>query len=533
MARSTLAARVTSAVGVALAAALCGGLMSACGAALAEPTPHPHGSTGSGGSGRGGAGTSRTGASGSTATGGPNGGQAGPGGRNGGAQDGGAQNGDQQNGGGRNGGGQNGGGQQDGGQQDGGRNGGGQNGGGRNGGGHGQNGAGQQDGAQPFTPTGREHPGRTQQGTPKATAPNPNCTLIVPTAPLTAQGLATPYRLTATNRDEGTCHESNADQSAFVEATILDPRTGALSVYHPLVVDDGDDPLVAPVFPSLPPGAVVGVWFGFQGDVLRLRGDTAGCVNGLPGSPFGQFANCGAAAFFTAANASIKAGRTVVPPLGTAVDGKPCPTTRDFSVVDQDQSDNLATTYVSVRGRTAQDNTAARGLPGVKLLTNASDNGLLVAFIDPALGCRPYTAPDLSGDGAQSPSLALNELQAAAFQAAPVAMVPTNDPMALRNDRMSVDKTNLYRQGVNMPALPPGTDNGAAYCADLRQVAPARLALDRQWTARAPSPAPDEARNLFDFLVQRLTASWQELKCRGKAPAVPGAGRGGRGNGDN
>ncbi|HEX8936429.1 MAG TPA: hypothetical protein VF788_20085, partial [Pseudonocardiaceae bacterium] len=153
--------------------------------------------------------------------------------------------------------------------------------------------------------------------------PNPNCTLIVPDAPFTAQGLATPYQLFATNRRQGQCREANDNQSAFVEATIINPATGALSIYRPLVIDRGTRPGAPPVMPKLPAGSVVGLWFGFQGTTLTLRGATAGCVNGLPGSPFGQFAYCGAPEFFRAANAAIRAGKLKVPPVGTARDGQP------------------------------------------------------------------------------------------------------------------------------------------------------------------------------------------------------------------
>src|SRR5690348_16038142 len=57
----------------------------------------------------------------------------------------------------------------------------------------------------------------------QAADPNPNCSLIVPANPLSAQGLATPYQLVATDRRAGKCNESNDAQSAFVEATIIDP----------------------------------------------------------------------------------------------------------------------------------------------------------------------------------------------------------------------------------------------------------------------------------------------------------------------
>src|SRR4051794_14342192 len=183
------------------------------------------------------------------------------------------------------------------------------------------------------------------QGTPPGGAettpdpqadPNADCTLVVPADTLSAAGLATPYRLTATDPGKGACHESEPDQAAFVQATILDPATGKLAVYSPLVIDDGDQPAAAPVTPALPAGAVVGIWFGYNGDNLTLRdahGSLAAgrCVNGLDGSIFGQFAACNAAGFFTAANQAIGAGKLTVPALGTGRDGQPCGTTRDFT----------------------------------------------------------------------------------------------------------------------------------------------------------------------------------------------------------
>jgi hypothetical protein len=362
---------------------------------------------------------------------------------------------------------------------------------------------------------------------------NQNCSLAVPAAPLTAVGLATPYRLTATDGAAGACHEANANQSAFVEAAILDPASGKISLYHPLVIDDGTQPAVAPVRPTLSPRAVVAVWFGFQANTLSLRanrfnrhrlllrflgGNGGQCVNGTANSPFGQFAYCNAPAFFTAAKAAIRAGTLRVPALGTARDGKPCPTTRDFSVVDQDQSDNLDTKYLALPdGRTAQFSPANQAqLAGSTVLTNASDNGLLDRFIDPALGCQPFTAPDLSGGNSATPALALNELQAAAAQGAPVALVPPNDPMVQVNGQNNTAKTNLYRAGVNMAPL-GAADTGAAYCNNLRNVAPARLgqAQAQQLLRNAPSPDPAAGATLLDFLAQRLTASWTNLNCQG------------------
>jgi hypothetical protein len=362
---------------------------------------------------------------------------------------------------------------------------------------------------------GRNNEGHGKQDGGKGNAANPNCTLIVPPAPLTAQGLATPFELVSTNRRNGPCHEANDNQSAFVEATIIDPATGKLAIYRPLVVDRGTQPAAKPVVPTLPAGSVVGMWFGFQGTTLTLDGATDGCVNGLRGSPFGQFAYCGAPAFFRAANAAIGAGKLKIPPAGMAHDGRPCPTTRDFAIVDQDQSDNLTTRYLALRnGRTAQDNAAnVAALPVRTVLKNASDNGLLIGFINPALGCTPFTAPDLTAGGTPAPSLALNELQAAATKTTPMALVPPNDPMTQVNGKPSVAKADLYRAGVNQPPLNPAVDTAKKYCRNLATVAAARLTLDRVLTIDAPSPDPAAAKNLFAFLQQRLKASLTDLTC--------------------
>ena len=88
-------------------------------------------------------------------------------------------------------------------------------------------------------------------------APNPNCSLIVPNNPLSAVGLATPYQLVATDPAAGDCHETNSAQSAFVQAAVLDPATGQISIYNPLVVDQFATPAMAPVVPSLPTNAIV------------------------------------------------------------------------------------------------------------------------------------------------------------------------------------------------------------------------------------------------------------------------------------
>src|SRR5262245_1844599 len=210
---------------------------------------------------------------------------------------------------------------------------------------------------------------------------NMDCTLIVPADPLSAAGLATPYQLVATNPNNGACDEANADQSAFVQGAIITPA-GQISLYNPLVIDRGTQPIAAPAAANVPAGSTVALWFGFNGANLTLRSARStnalrhgSCVNGLRGSIFGQFAYCNAPAFFQAANAAVQAGTLKIPALGTAKDGLPCPTVRDFSVVDMDQSDNVVTHYlVNGSGQTGQPNAATKAA-----LAAAGQNGQQMA----------------------------------------------------------------------------------------------------------------------------------------------------------
>lgn len=356
-----------------------------------------------------------------------------------------------------------------------------------------------------------------------AAALNADCTLIVPANPLTAQGLATPYKLVATNADNGPCNEANKMQAAFVQGAVIDPATGQISIYNPLVSDKGTQPAAAPVVPKLPANAVVALWFGSNGNTLTLRGThgslrQGNCVNGTNGSIFGQFAYCNAPAFFRAANRSIRAGQLKPPALGTANDGQTCPTVRDFSVVDMDQSDNVTTTYlVTGDGRTAQM-TAANAMLNTQTQVNGSDNRLLAVALDGALGCTPWMAPDLASPGQMLPALPLNELQAAAQQAAPVAVVPAGDPMVLNNNQPDLNKLNAYRRGVDQPGV--GNLDAAStttYCQHMLAIGPARIQLDMQFTQGRGSPDPAAGNSLFTFLAQRFVASYgpNGLNCVG------------------
>jgi hypothetical protein len=339
--------------------------------------------------------------------------------------------------------------------------------------------------------------------------------------------------LTATNPGNTNCHEATPSEAAFVQAAALDPATGQISIYNPLVIDRGTRPAAAPVVPNLPAHAIVGIWFGANGMGLRLKGADfntladAKCVNGLGFSIFGQVAYCNAPAFFQTANKLIQAKKLTPPALGMARDGTTCPTVRDFSVVDQDQSDNVTTSYrITQDGEMAQNTTAnADAFPGSAVLGNGSDNRLLAVALDSALGCEPWRAPDLADPGQMAPALPLDELQAAMYQPRPVALVPSMDPMTLVNGRPNLLKQNLFRAGVDQPRVATVAQASAdqkAYCQDLMRVAPARLELDRPWTSSAPSLDSGVANSLFTFLAARLDFTFgpSGLNCTGLLKAA-------------
>jgi hypothetical protein len=357
-------------------------------------------------------------------------------------------------------------------------------------------------------------------------AQNPNCTIIIPAAPFTAAGLATPYQLTATNPADGPCHEGNSNSSAFVQAAIFDPATGRISIYNPLVIDAGSTPAIAPVVPTIPDHAIVALWFGFDGNNLIQQGASPGvlqqsaCVNGLPaGNVFTQFSYCNAHAFFRAADRAIHAGQLQIPALGIASDKRTCPTVRDFFVVDQDQSDNLPVTYlISASGLLAQNTTAnAQALPGATTLGNPSDNGLLDRFLDPAMNCTPWKVADLTDPGNLAPGLALNELQARQHQRRPIARIPAGDPMVLNTDgTINLDKINAYRRGVAQYQIRfVEQADTARYCRHMLRIAPPRLLLNQQALLAAPSPVASAANSLYTFMAQRFVASYGLLDCNG------------------
>jgi hypothetical protein len=354
----------------------------------------------------------------------------------------------------------------------------------------------------------------TQQTAAQAAA-SMNCSLTVPANPLSAAGLATPWQL-----GDG-CSMANAGtEGAFVEATILAPN-GQLSVYSPLVVTAGTQPAVTPAAPTVAAGSVVEISVGFNGTNLYLTGAGANqgkCVDALGQSVIGQVSACNAVAFYQAANAEIAKGTLKVPAAGTATDGQACQTTRDFALIDQDQSDNVVSQYlITANGLTAQNSPANNAkLTGATVLTNGSDDALLSEFVDPANGCTPFTAPDSTYPKADGPSQALNELQAQVDQKGTIAVVPPNDEMTLVGGQMSIAKTNVFRSLVDQPLLATNTNPAtvaASYCQNMVNIAPTRNNLDLTPDSAFGSPVPAVGSNLATFLGNRLSMSFVNLGC--------------------
>jgi hypothetical protein len=381
----------------------------------------------------------------------------------------------------------------------------------------------------------------TSTGTTTTTAANVNCDIIVPANPLSAQGLATPYQLTGpdgmTPAQSGCTMANAANLGAFVQATILNPQTGALYVYNPLVITQGTTAAVAPTVPTLPRNAVVTIDFGFNGTDLTQVGATANalqqgnCVNGQAGSVFGQVSFCNGTTFFNDAFQLEREGRLKVPSEGTSAKivasggnlgtGQDCPTVRNFDMIDQDQSDNVTAEYLlnPATGQTAQDTTSNAGnLTGTTTLINGSDNALLDLFMDPTLGCTPFMAPDLSNNNQPTSSQALDELLAAKNQTALTALVPENDEMTLDgNGNLDAAKTNLYREEVGQTPISNQNnqqDSPAMYCQNMVNVQTPFLAANQTVLATGTSPVPAVGDNLFTFLANRLNMSFTNLGCQ-------------------
>ena len=348
-------------------------------------------------------------------------------------------------------------------------------------------------------------------------AASTNCTVSVPANPLTVQGLASPWVL-----GDGCTWANGGTEGVFIDATILAPN-GQIQVYNPLVINQGTTPAVAPTPPTIARGSQVILSAGFNGNALALvgRGARQGhCIDAYGNSLINQTPQCNAANFYRLANAEIAQGTLTIPPAGTGQDGQACQTTRDFALIDQDQSDNAVASYLfdPATGHAAQATAAnVAAMTGATVEQNGSDNGLLDKFVDPALGCTPFTAPNPTNPNGSSSSQALNELSARQNQKGMVALLPVDNPQLLVGGQFSLGKTNAYRMETDQPRLARNTSldrNAAQYCQNMINIATSRLKLDAQFETDTASPVPDLGDNLADFLAARLSGSFDNLNCK-------------------
>jgi hypothetical protein len=348
-------------------------------------------------------------------------------------------------------------------------------------------------------------------------AASTNCTVSVPANPLSAQGLASPWVL-----GDGCTWANGGTEGVFIDATILAPN-GQLQVYDPLVINQGTTPAVAPTPPTIAAGSQVILSVGFNGAALALVGAGArqgNCIDAFGNSLIDQTPQCNAANFYRMANAEIARGTLTIPAAGTGNDGQACQTTRDFALIDQDQSDNAVASYLfdAATGQSAQATAANQAaMANATVESNGSDNGLLDKFVDPALGCTPFTAPNPTNPAGSSASQALNELSARANQKGTIALLPVNNPQLLVGGDFSIGKTNAYRIETDQPRLAANTNtsrNAARYCQNMVNIATPRLKLDAAMETGTASPVPALGNNLTNFLAARLSASFGNLNCQ-------------------
>ena len=355
-----------------------------------------------------------------------------------------------------------------------------------------------------------------------------DCFLTVPSDPLNA-GLFVPWFVDTNPISDTNCSQLIPGSEVFVEATIFDIDNSKFFVYYPLVIDINTSPAIAPVSVPLPLNNIVVIHVGINGNSVTLLSTKKGsddsliagnCINGLPnGSVFGQFAYCNGLNFFKKVNENIKGGLLTIPPILNTALGDICPTTRNFEIVDQDQSDNVLSQYIITQdGKVAQDTPLNRNTLNVlKIIANGSDNRLLSVFISPAIGCKSFTAPNLANNTIQESSVALNEIEASLLDVnnTNVALVPPFNPMVLDNDAQSVLKVNLYRDGVNQPRiLQLNNNDNINYCNKMGELTPPFMIKHQIELTNMRSPAPDTANNLLNFMASRFENSWQILNCQ-------------------
>ena len=313
--------------------------------------------------------------------------------------------------------------------------------------------------------------------------------------------------------------------ASFVEATIFNIPTKSFYIYNPLVLDKGNTS-VLPIIPSnITNDDIVVLHFGTNSNSLSLISQPhncltctpslieGNCIQGINNSNFGQFSYCNADNFFKIVNQNCN-----IPVVDKTILRDECPTVRSFTIVDQDQSDNVVTQYILTDNNIVAQDTPENRLflesknDTLKFIQNGSDERLLI-LVSNAIRCKPLTAPDLINKNIFISSLVLNELQSK-FNNKDTGLIPVNNPMVLVDNLPSLEKINAYRIGVNQPII-KSLDEASTlpYCINMDKFALPFFYKYRTFLENASSPNNDTANNLLNFLAFRFVNSWTILNC--------------------
>ena len=244
------------------------------------------------------------------------------------------------------------------------------------------------------------------------------------------------------------------------------------------------------------------------------------CIDAFGNSIIAQTSACNAAAFYADANFQIATGRLRVPRLGTGTDGQACESTESFSLIDQDQSDNVASEYLlNENGQTAQDTVANKNAHGRRCGAHERQRRRAARLTSwtrrsAARRSRRRTAPARTAWTARR---RLNALSALVQQRGTRALLPVNDPQLLVAGQFSIGKTNTYRMETDQPLLSPFTNktqNAATYCQNMVNIQPGKLQLDTAKEVGFATPVPAVGNNLATFMGARLAASFTNLNCQ-------------------
>ena len=310
---------------------------------------------------------------------------------------------------------------------------------------------------------------------------------------------------------------SNPNLQAFVEADIINPRTGSIKVYNPLVITEGTQPPPAGAA-RVPRGDVVAIMFGFNGGNLLLTGTEKRCSRTTASTAsrvlLSQVAYCNSPAFYRAANRDIARGVLKIPPLATGDDGQPCPlpaTSPWWTRPRRQHGRRLPADRENGRPpRTGQGDAAALSEGPRRSTTAATTRWSQV--MDPALGCARYRLHDKTAPArCRLRQVTPTNCCATAARTTPVALVPLNDPMTQVNGHNNRARPTRSRYELDQALIGQGGELAEDYCEDMMQIGIQRVQQD---SGKSPTSRPScrtRATTCSRFMAAPASASFENL----------------------